>query len=108
MLLRETDQDRRATGAFGARGRLLSSPVVDHLCSEGTKMSTKRIIQTASALVVMAAAATWPKPASASVPLGCSAGGPGATSCSCGSGGCSVTCEAGFYASCSDTGCHCN
>ena len=41
--------------------------------------------------------------------LNCQSGGPGATACSTGSGGCSVTCSTGYYACCdqSSNNCRC-
>lgn len=37
----------------------------------------------------------------------CSSGGQGASSCSMGGGGCSVSCSSGYYACCNPGGCNC-
>lgn len=68
-------------------------------------MSTKRFIQTASALIVMAAAAGWPNEAAAGDGATyCGSGGVGAGSCS--NSTCSVGCITG-YACCNASGCKC-
>lgn len=72
-------------------------------------MLSKRVIRWLSVATIALAAAASPNEAEAR--SGCWAGGPGSSACTytfpVGGGGCSVTCNDGWYSCCDSGGCRC-